>query len=93
MKNVPIFQVTQATIHNINMYQSASSSESKTDSRTVKITATQKEALDKIVADTGYSSVSAFISDSIEFTINFLPVMEKLLRYEKPIKNFLSELP
>lgn len=84
--NAESFPVVRALIHNgllinnsqveqhINLYNDAPRCESKTDSRTVKLTATQKEALDKIV-------------------LSFLPVMEKMLRYEKAISNLLRDLP
>ncbi|MFZ5770520.1 MAG: ribbon-helix-helix domain-containing protein [Thermodesulfobacteriota bacterium] len=93
MSKFPLFEISHSTVKNINMYQTAPAEESKTDSRTVKLTPTQKAALDSIVRETGYSSVSAFISDSIDFSLQFLPVMPKMLKYEKVINNLLRDLP
>lgn len=75
----------------INQFHEAPRTESKTEGRTVKLTATQKMALDSLANDSGIGT-STFISEAIDFYLHWLPYNKKLERYEATISALLSSM-
>lgn len=75
----------------INYYE-APRNESKTEGAQVKLTATQKAALQHICREQGIG-VSTFIAEAIEHRLKFLAYGEKWSRYEKAILAFIESLP
>ena len=80
------------TIQQINVYHQAPQSESKTDSLTMKLTPTQKEALKNIARERNIGA-SSFIQEAMDIYIHIYPFREKLQRHHDLLINLLSSLP
>lgn len=76
----------------IQQYREAPKTESKTEGSQVKVTATQKRALQSICEELGIG-VSTFIGKAIETQLRILPFEEKLTRYEDAVIALLNSLP
>jgi GH24 family phage-related lysozyme (muramidase) len=83
---------SQNTIHNINIFHEAPKTESRTDGSQVKLTPTQKQALQSICREHNIG-VSTFISDALDHFIEIFPYREKIKRHKSWIKDFVKLLP
>lgn len=83
---------SKSTIHNIKIYQEAAKSESRTDGSQVKLTPTQKQAIQSICKEQGIN-VSAFIYDALDSHIEFFPYKNKIKRHKQLLLNMLKSLP
>lgn len=70
---------TQLTLNGdiINNYQASAHTESKTDSATIKLTVTQKEALRAVAHNRG-EGVSTLVGRAIEFYLMYMDWADKL---------------
>ena len=76
----------------LDAYRDAPKTEKKTDGSQVKLTETQKRALQSVCSELGIG-MSTFISRSIEIQLRILPFEEKLLKYQKAVVALLDSLP
>lgn len=80
------------TIQQINVYHQAPTSESKTDSLTMKLTPTQKEALKNIARERNIGA-SSFLQEAMDSYISIYPYREKIDRHHDLLVALLSKLP
>ena len=83
-------EFSKNTIKNINFYNEAAKSESRTEGSQVKLTATQKEALKSICKEQNMS-ISSFIADALETYIQIFPYKEKIKRHKDVLLNILDK--
>ena len=91
MPKAPL-KLTKSTKEQINQYFNAEKEESKTEGSQVKLTPTQKVALQSICREHGLSE-SEFIRDAIDVYIERFPFRDKIHRHKKLIKKLLKSLP
>jgi hypothetical protein len=76
----------------VSAFREAPRTESKTEGSQVKLTETQKRALQSICSELGIG-VSSFISQAIEHKLRTLPYESKLMKYEQAVVALLNSLP
>ncbi|WP_419663205.1 uncharacterized protein Dvar_36180 [Desulfosarcina variabilis str. Montpellier] len=72
-------------------YQEASKTESRTAGSQVKLTPTQKQALESICRENGVG-VSTFIAQALDCYIELFPYKEKLKRHHDAIITMLNSM-
>ena len=91
MAKTPGLCFSKSTIHNINIYRESSKKESCTSGHHVKLTPTQKQAVESICREYGIS-VSAFLREALDAYIDLFPYREKLIRHRRMIREVIKNL-
>ena len=81
----------QCRIQAVNDYRNSTRTESKTEGAQVKLTATQKHAIQSICQNSGIG-VSTFISEAIEAYLNFFDYKDKIRRHADYLRDTLERL-
>lgn len=89
MKQQALF--TQNTIHNIQIYNEAGKTESKTDQAVGKISPTQRVAIRAICLEHNIKE-AAFVRDAIDTHIELFPYKEKIKEHKELLISFLDNL-
>ena len=79
------------TIHNINIYRQSPKTESCTSGHHVKLTPTQKQAVESICKEYGMP-VSAFLREALDAYIDLFPYREKLIKHRRMLREILNNL-
>lgn len=82
---------TRNTIQQIRIYNQANHTESRTENGGVKLTPTQKEALQSICREHNIS-VSRFIADALDAYIEIFPFKDKIHRNRDLLMDLLGRL-
>ena len=88
------FNFNNNTISKINFidgYRSSSKTESRTEGSQVKLTPTQKTALQAICKEQGVG-VSTFIADALDTYIELYPYRNKIIRHRETLVSLLNSL-
>ena len=82
---------SKSTIQNINIYRESPKNESCTSGHHVKLTPTQKQAIESICREHGIS-VSAFLREALDAYIDLFPYRDKLIRHRRMIREIVENL-
>lgn len=83
---------THNTIQQINIYQEAGKTESKTDGHQVKVSPTQKEALANIRKERGIDA-STFFREAMDFYLDHYKYRRKIEKHKTLLHQILESLP
>jgi hypothetical protein len=83
--------VTNSTVENINVYRVAKKDESFTEGSQAKFAPSQKDAIQKICREHGFS-VSEFLRDAVDVYIDLFPYKTKIEEHRRLLRLFLHKL-
>lgn len=82
---------SQNTIQQINIYHQSEKKESYNDGHQVKLTPTQKQALQNIANEHGIK-ISTFLREALDTYLELFPYREKIIKHKNLIQNLLKSL-
>lgn len=91
MPKTPGLSFSKSTIHNINIYRESPKKESCTSGHSVKLTPTQKQAVDSICREYGMP-ISTFLREALDAYIDLFPYRKKLAKHRRMIREIRKNL-
>ena len=81
------------TIKQLTIYEQAKKTESKNGQVAIKVTPTQKTAIEALVKEYGFDATSTFLRQMLDCFLEYFPYRGKMVRHKKVLMDLLNSLP